>query len=191
MKPLSAMSPYLRPTSENFSVKCENTKPLWICHLLSLYLLLQAASLTKKPALLETVLVQVCLSLLHPNPKEQSQCYQKIIGQKPLYHHVLGFFSSSFLFQIPSLSFFFVMNGHVLAENNVSSVFSNGKTFSLISHFNPLFILPQKRRPVPIEHDNASPIMYLQRLESKPYFLQPSKNTRIKVWKCEDKRDDH
>lgn len=45
--------------------------------------------------------------------KEQSQCYQKIIGQKPLYYHMLSFFP---FFQIPSLSFFLVLNGHVLAR---------------------------------------------------------------------------
>lgn len=70
----------LFPANPRIPLNCTNTKPLWICHLPSLYLGLQAVFPHKAAHWLQAVLSQVFLSVaLLQKLKEWSQCYQKII----------------------------------------------------------------------------------------------------------------
>ncbi len=73
----------LFPANPRIPLNCTNTKPLWICHLPSFYLGLQAAFPHKAAQWLQAALSQVFLSVaLLQKLKEWSQCYQKIIQYK-------------------------------------------------------------------------------------------------------------
>lgn len=69
----------LFPANPRIPLNCMNTKPLWICHLPSFYLGLQAVFPHKAARWLQAALSQVFLSAAFLQKlKEWSQCYQKI-----------------------------------------------------------------------------------------------------------------
>lgn len=69
----------LFPANPRILLNCMNTKPLWICHLPSFYLGLQAVFPHKAARWLQAALSQVFLSAaVLQKLKEWSQCYQKI-----------------------------------------------------------------------------------------------------------------
>lgn len=116
MKSLSAMSPHLRPTSENspWMVRTQNHYEfVTFCRFISSCRLPLVQS---SKGHWKTLLVQVCLSLPQPNPKRAGSMLSENYRTEASVSPYVGIFFFFFFFQIPSLSFFLVMNGHVLAR---------------------------------------------------------------------------